>query len=129
VANRLNVNIVRTTSMPVELIARPWVSSGVLTSNQVIKSSPGVLGAVLLNVYSWAGVKITVWDSEDGDTTDDVILYQWAYENQVFIKRPFMVFPEVGIQAQNGIYVEYALIGFELGAQIINEVRYEILYR
>jgi len=105
--------------MPVELQARPWVSSGVLTGDSVIKNLPGVLGAVMIQATdNGTDHVVKVYDSPNDTLTDDVIVYQCDLPEATDGARQYVCFPVPGIKMRNGIYVD-----------ITGDLEYEIYYR
>ena len=85
-----------------------WISSGIVTTSTVIKSKPGVLGGILVTATDAGGdADVIVWDSPNSTLTNDIYLCRVTIPTTIANTQTSFATPsQVGIEAENGIYVQ-----------------------
>ena len=85
-----------------------WISSGIVTTSTVIKDKPGILGGILVTATDAGGnIDVIVWDSPNSTLTDDIYLCRVTIPTTIANTQASFATPsQVGIEAENGIYVQ-----------------------
>lgn len=84
----------------------PWISSGWLSDNALIKGAPGYLGGVLIrNVYSQTNSSLRIWDSGTAAGGAGYVELVRVHLKSLANDLIWVRFPLPGVEARFGIYV------------------------